>query len=188
MFRRFLFLVIGIVPLFFCSFASAQDIRLDNIHRGQRELTLLLGYGENHKIPSAAKDRFAFDTAKIRYGVYTSPRTQIAYSLALGEQQGDNNSAAWTTISYRRNFMVRGSTSLGWDFNFGAVHFKDHVSELGTKTNFTEQLGLTFEHGITSDSAITVEYVFSHASNAGIKLPNLGINASMIAVGYSWYL
>lgn len=185
MIRRLLFFLL---PILCCSSVLAQDIRFGDMQRGQRELTLMVGYGENHKIPSATKNRFAFDTAKIRYGVFTSPRAQLSFSLAVGDQRGEDNAAAWTTVGYRRNFMVRGSTSLGWDFNFGIVRFKDHVAELGTKTNFTEQLGLTFEHAVSDGSAISLEYVFSHVSNAGIKLPNIGINASMVAIGYSWFL
>jgi hypothetical protein len=157
--------------------------------RGRHEITLLMGYGENHKIPDATKDRFSFDTVKLRYGVFTSPRTQLAVNLGYGDLQGDSsdNSALWTTGSYRRYFLARGQTALAYDFNIGIMRFEDHISELGTRTNFTEQLGLVYQHSTGTNSAFTIEYVFSHTSNAGIKLPNLGVNASIVALGYSWF-
>ncbi|MEN6415221.1 MAG: acyloxyacyl hydrolase [Armatimonadota bacterium] len=173
-----------------CSRVCAQAIRFDSMQRGQRDITLYAGFGANHKIPDSAKDRFSFDLIKLRYGVFTSSRTQLGFSLGYGDMDGDrdqDNGALWSTINYRRYFLVRGRTALGYDASFGVMHFNDRVSELGTKTNFTEQLGLTFEYGLNEDSSFTLEYVFSHASNAGIKLPNLGINASMVAVGYSWF-
>ncbi|MEN6356755.1 MAG: acyloxyacyl hydrolase [Armatimonadota bacterium] len=167
----------------------ADPLRFDSMTRGQREITLLMGYGENHKIPDATKDRFSFDTVKLRYGIFTSPRTQLAANLSYGDLQGSSsdNSALWTTGSYRRYFLVRGQSALGYDFSIGIMHFKDSIAQQGTRTNFTEQLGLTFQHSTSSNSAFTIEYVFSHTSNAGIKLPNLGVNASMIALGYSWF-
>ncbi|MHB9035674.1 MAG: acyloxyacyl hydrolase [Armatimonadota bacterium] len=166
----------------------AQAIRFDSMERGQRDITLFLGFGANHKYPEATKDRFSLDLAKIRYGVFTSPRTQLSLSLACSDQNGEqDNSAIWSTVSYRRYFLVRGSTALGYDMSFGLMRFKEGMAELGTKTNFTEQLGLTLEYGLNPGSSLTLEYLFSHTSNGGIRLPNIGINASMVALGYSWF-
>jgi len=120
--------------------------------------------------------------------VFTSPRTQVGFCLSLGKQEGDiDNSAVYTTISYRRYFMVRGNTAIGYDMSFGLMHMDHNTKELGTTTNFHEQLGLTFQHATSDSTAFTMEYVFSHTSNAGIKLPNIGVNTSMIAIGYSWF-
>ena len=46
--------------------------------------------------------------------------------------------------AYRRNFLVRGSTALGYDLAAGLVYFTEHVEGQATKANFTEQVGLTF--------------------------------------------
>lgn len=177
-----------IVCIAISSVAWSRDLRFDSFQRGQREYAVLAGYGVNHRIPEAAKDRFSFDLVKVRYGVFTSPKTQLAFDLTAGNTEGQmDNSAFWATTSYRRYFIVRGSTAVGFDFNFGLIQMRKPVSELGTRTNFTEQIGFVFQHGVGPSSAITLEYKFSHISNAGIKLPNVGINASMISLGYSWY-
>jgi len=147
-----------------------------------------MGGGVNHRLPEATKDRFDYSVAKIRYAVFTSPRTQLALDAATGINRGAaNNCTFWATTGYRRYFLVRGSMAVGWEFNFGAMRLSHKINELGTRTNFTEQLGIVFERGISANSALTFEYRFSHVSNAGIKLPNVGINTSAVSVGYSWY-
>lgn len=171
-----------------CAQADAQEFRFDTLERGQHEFSLLVGYGQNHRIPSATKDRFAFDMIKLRYGRFTSPRTEAAVDLSYGRPNGpDSNFALSSNASFRRYFLVRGRTAAAYDASLGVTYFGNHISSLGTKTNFTEQLGFTFQRGIGERSAFTLEYKFSHTSNAGIKLPNIGVNASIVSIGYSWY-
>ena len=167
---------------------ASDALRFDSFKRGDKEISILLGGGANHRLPEAAKDRFQYSVAKIRCAVFTSPRTQLAFDAATGIYKGGaNNCAFWATTGYRRYFLMRGSTAVSWEFNLGAMRLSHRVSELGTRTNFTEQLGIVFERGTSEDSALTIEYRFSHISNAGIKLPNIGINTSAVSMGYSWY-
>ena len=58
---------------------------------------------------------------------------------------------------------------------------------VGTKINFTEQVGLTWQVATGTSSAFTLEYRFCHISNAGLKTPNVGMNVSALSLGYSWY-
>jgi len=156
--------------------------------RGRTEFGVLLGYGENHKIPSATKDRFAFDVFSARYGRDTSHRTQVAVETCVGHQvNGADNLAVSATINYRRYFMVQGKTALGFDLAVGGMHLKDKVPELGTRLNFTEQAGLVLKRELGPDRAFVVEYRFCHISNAGIKTPNIGVNTSIIRAGLAWY-
>ena len=157
--------------LAFGSASWSSDLRFDSFQRGQREYAVMAGYGVNHRIPEAAKDRFSFDILKIRYAVFTSPRTQLALDLTAGNTEGKmNNSALWATTSYRRYFIIRGSTAVGFDFNFGLLRLRRHISELGTRTNFTEQIGLVLQHAVSPSTAMTLEYKFSHISNGGSGL------------------
>ncbi|MCX6345896.1 MAG: acyloxyacyl hydrolase [Armatimonadetes bacterium] len=168
--------------------AAGGVLRYDSFERGDREVSLQIGYGASHHFPSACKDSFQFDAVKLRYGVFTSPRTQLALDVSRGiNQSNQENKSVWGTVSYRRYFMVRGSTALGYDLNMGMLRYEKGVKSLGTRINFTEQIGLVFQHGITENSAISLDYKFSHVSNAGVRLPNIGINTSMMSVGYSRY-
>ncbi len=168
--------------------AHAQRLRFDSIESGQHEFAVLVGYGENHRIPKATKDRFSFDAVKVRLGYFLSPRDQALLDVSAGTQNtGQSNSAVWATATYRHLFLVRGSTAVSWDLSIGALRMRDQVSELGTKTNFTEQLGIALQYATGPSTALNLEYKFSHISNAGIRLPNIGINASIVSVGWSWY-
>lgn len=163
-------------------------LKFESFKRGDREISVLIGGGANHRIPEATKDRFQYDVAKVRYAVFTSPRTQLGLDLATGiSQEGLNNCAFWGTVGYRRYFLMRGRDAFAGEFNFGLMRLSHYVSELGTRTNFTEQIGIVYQRSVSSKSAITLEYRFSHVSNGGIKLPNVGINTSAVSAGYSWY-
>lgn len=168
--------------------AQAERLRFGSIEGGQQEVGFSVGYGANHRIPEATKERFSFDTAKVRLGRFTSPRNELLLEFSWGvKDTAEGTSAVWTTGTYKHYFLVRGSTAASWDISIGLLRMSDAVSSQGTRTNFTEQLGLTAYYATGPASAISLEYKFSHISNAGIRLPNLGINTSILTLGYSWY-
>jgi hypothetical protein len=179
----------GIIALLvIASAAGAERLRFDSLQRGQHEYAILIGYGENHRIPDETRDHFSFDVLRFRLGWLTSHTTELGATLSFEKPcSGADNSAMSAAGSYRRRFLVRGSTALAYDFTFGITQLANRLSSLGSTTNFTTQLGLAFQHGVGPRSAISLEYKFSHTSNGGIKLPNLGINASILSIGYSWY-
>lgn len=186
--KKFFTLACIIIAALFCSPLIAQSLRYDSFIKGQHELSIVAGYGENHRFPAATKDHFAFDLLNFRYAKFTSPTTQAAIEFCAGKQYlGQNNYSASLVTSYRKYFIRRGNTGVGYDLSIGLIHFNEHVQEQGTKTNFTEQAGITFQYATSMDSAFTMGYKFCHVSNAGIELPNIGINSSVVYVGYSWY-
>lgn len=167
---------------------ASDMLRFDSFKRGDRETSVMFGGGVNHRIPEAAKDRFQYSVAKVRHAVFTSPRTQLGFDAATGiNNKGLNNCAFWATVGYRRYLLMRGRDAIGAELDLGLMRLSHRVSELGTRANFTEQIGIVFQRATGPKSAVTLEYRFSHISNAGIKLPNIGINTSAVSVGYSWY-
>ena len=167
---------------------SEEVLRFDSLKRGQREIGFMVGYGENHRIPSAMKNRFAFDVFSFRSGRMTSPRTQIALEASVGKHFKNADRVALSAVfGYRRYFLVRGSMAVGYDLAIGLIYMDSRVDELATRTNFTEQVGLVLQVGTGRNSALTMSYRFSHVSNAGITLPNIGLNTSVLSVGYTYY-
>ena len=165
-----------------------QRLQYDSFERGQHEFSLLAAYGENYRIPEAMKDQFSFGIVGVRYGWFTSPRTELFTDLSVGSLKDEHdNHDLLSSINYRRFFAVRGPTALSYDMSFGLTHFDDTIPTQGTKTNFCEQLGVTYFYATGRSSALSLGYTFSHTSNAGIKLPNLGINATIVSIGQSWY-
>ena len=167
----------------FASAALAMPFRY-----GLRDFTLVSGYGENHRIPSPMKARIKFDQANLRWGRFTSPRTARAFELSLGGQvDGQDNQIISAVVSHRHYFAVGKHAALGYDLAFGGLHFQHPVYGLATRLNFTEQVGLVLQYRVGVNSALSLQYRFCHVSNGGIKTPNVGVNASVLSVGLTWY-
>mgnify|MGYP001028481360 CR=1 FL=1 len=174
--------------LLICEPALSQRFQFNEIEPNLKEIAIFVGYGANHRIPSATKDLFSIDALKIRFGRFTSPRNEVAIDISVSRLNTSiSNTALWATTTFRQFFFVRGFSAASWDIGFGIMHLQEKVSSLGTKTNFTEQLGLTFQYATGPATAISIEYKIYHVSNGGIRLPNIGINASLVSIGRSWY-
>lgn len=167
--------------------ANAKSLRFDSFKRGDKEFTILFGGGENLRhFPIAEKSDIRFGSAKLRFGVFTTPSTQLSIDLTTGvDVNHPDRHAIWTTGGYRKYFCIRGNTAFAYDFNFGFMYFNKRLPEQGSLFNFTEQLGLLWQQGLPGDSAFMMEYKFAHISNAGLVLPNIGINMNSLSIGYS---
>jgi len=167
---------------------GAQRFRFDSLGRGQTEVGLIAAYGESHRIPAIVTDRARFNLIKLRLGRFLSPRVELAGEFAAAAQNGPRENRGWSAAGCLRHYIsVRGDTAVAWDFSVGVTRFERRLTSQATRINFTEQLGIAVQYGVGPNSAITIEYKFSHNSNAGLRMPNLGINASIIGVGWSWY-
>ena len=75
-------------------------------------------------------------------------------------------------------------------FNAGAGILKTSINtrapELSGGTQFDPQGGLGLQYFLSPQRALVFEYRYIHISNNGIQLPNLGLNASMISIGFRW--
>jgi hypothetical protein len=157
--------------------------------RGQRDLTLVAGYGENHRFPACMKTRIRFDQTSLRWGRFTSPANENAFEVGMDSQvKGQENLILSAVASRRHYFLVKKNIAVGYDLAFGAARFEHAVSGLATRLNFTEQVGLVLQHKVGASSALTLQYRFCHMSNAGIKKPNVGVNASVLSLGLTWFL
>lgn len=168
--------------------AFADDIAFDNLKPGTTETTIFAGIGRNYHYPSSTKNTFQFDLVGIRVSHQRSPHTAIGYEFGTGlDILGDDNPTTWNTVSYQQYIRANKNEAITFDVSIGVMRFKEKVPELATRTNFTERLGFTYKWKKGPDTAWFLHATFSHMSNAGIKIPNIGINASHIAFGHSWY-
>lgn len=150
---------------------------------------MTVGYGENHRIPTCVRERFRFDDTTFRWGRFDSDRNETAYELAFTNQiAGGQNEAFMAVATKRHYFAVRGNTALAYDLGFGIIRFQDAIEGLATRANFTEHVGLVLQYRIASNRALSIQYRFSHCSNGGIAKPNVGVNASVLSVGWSWFM
>ncbi len=168
--------------------ALAERLRFEDFQRGKQELSLFLAEAESHRIPRKTTDLTAFRLLKLRCGSFVSPREEYAIELALAqEEERPENDGLFIVGCYRRFLAVRRSAAVAFDVGFGVVCFEKRLIAHSTRINFTEHLGISLHLATGSNTAVTLGYVFSHNSNAGLRLPNLGINASIWNIGVSWY-
>jgi hypothetical protein len=75
-------------------------------------------------------------------------------------------------------------------FNAGAGVLKTSINarapELSGGTQFNPQGGFGVQYFFNPQRAFVLEYRYMHMSNNGLQLPNLGLNASMITIGFRW--
>ena len=170
------------------SCARAERLRFDSFACGQREIGIFASYGESHRIPSLVTDRARFDQLKLRFGRFISPRAELAGELAAARQNGEPENHGWSASGCARYYLsIRGSTAIACDLSVGFTRFERRLTSQSTRINFTEQLGFALQYATGPRTAVTLEYKFSHNSNAGLKIPNLGVNASIVSLGWSWY-
>jgi hypothetical protein len=88
-----------------------------------------------------------------------------------------------TNMEVGTSFLLKfGLVPEGWKFQpyvkcgTGVIWMSQHVSEQTTQFNFISSFGAGFHYFFTEDRALSLEYRFRHASNAGIKHPNGGID------------
>jgi hypothetical protein len=52
---------------------------------------------------------------------------------------------------------------------------------------FADSIGAGLDYKISPGSAINIEYRFRHLSNAGLRVPNHGINSQIVLIGFSLF-
>jgi len=61
------------------------------------------------------------------------------------------------------------------------------IPEESSSFNFVLTAGLGISYFLTNQTALNAGYRFHHISNAGTSYPNLGLNASLLFGGFSFY-
>lgn len=68
----------------------------------------------------------------------------------------------------------------------GFLYMTQHTHEQATQFNFLEQGGIGWHYFFNHNFALTGEWRIRHVSNAGIKLPNKGINGRFYLLGVTY--
>lgn len=75
----------------------------------------------------------------------------------------------------------------GAGFAYTDWNEKPFQREIATNFEFLLHAGAGVEFYKTKHGALSLNYRFFHISNAGIKFPNIGINANLFTLGYSFF-
>ncbi len=170
---------------------SADDemFRFDRTRKGQTEWTLTVGHGQTRYVTDNTEvPKIDFDVYGVRYAHFISSRSEVGYSFMVGEQttQGRNTGIS-TFIDYSQMFYAKEHFAISYQLGIGVMRFKDKVPGQGSRTNFNERAGLTLHWATGPKTALSVSGSFYHASNAGLQLPNPGVNVALVLVNYTLY-
>lgn len=92
------------------------------------------------------------------------------------------------TLSLRYNFLGAGALVPYAEFGVGMTHLDFDLPEQRDGFNFLLQLGLGAHWFLRSRTTLTAGWRFLHISNAGLRPPNPGINASLFLIGPTFFL
>lgn len=74
----------------------------------------------------------------------------------------------------------------GAGFSYTDWNDYDRQREIATNFEFLLHLGIGAEFYKSPYGAFSANYRFFHVSNAGMKFPNIGVNANLFTIGYSF--
>lgn len=181
-------IVIIMLTLFIEVSAWGDQSDLNYRRCGDQQWELSFGIGENHRIPKhTLVPHLDFNVTKLEYEKFISQRTSIGGELCLANLTDNvDSNAASMSANYTRYFLLHDKFAIDCKFGLGVMHLQDKIRGQASRNNFDEHLGLGLQYALNSNSNISLDYTFYHASNAGIERPNHGINATVVTIGYYW--
>ncbi len=171
--------------------------------RGTSELGFVLGFGYTINIPAGPPDRSDLDF------VYFYPQWRYNLTGIIGDSfyRGTLNylfEAGGSVTTYPSTKMLLGINPFLLEYRFlspkrfwaptfmlgtGGCYTDWRLEarkELGSFFEFTLQAGAGIEFFKKEKGSFSLNYRFFHISNAGFKKPNIGLNAHLFTLGYSY--
>ena len=122
-----------------------------------------------------------FVRGNFEYGVDFMPVYYVA-------QPGDNAyGVSFSPVKLRWNFTAPRSVKPYLELGGGVLFTNEDVPNFTNDVNFTTQarLGMNLFH--RPKRSISVDMAYVHISNAGLAMPNPGLNTIQFSVGYHWW-
>jgi len=173
-------------------FASASAVGQDRPEEGGHELEVWTGGG--HSVPGGTKETSVWNLG-VRYGwVLTSPhgpgfmsgRFEYAVdampAFVVFQRANTAYGAGVFPFALKWIFATRGSAEPYLELNGGTL-FTTHEVPAGTSTvNFTSSAA--FGVHFLREHTWTAEVRYMHISNAGLTVPNPGVNTVQVRLGF----
>jgi len=182
------FLTLFLAMLVAVPFAGAQD----RPEEGGHELQVWTGGGRS--VPGGTKDTSVWN-AGVRYGwILTAPhgpgflngRFELAVdavpAFVVFQRANTAYGAGVNPVGLKWIFATRGHVAPYLELNGGTL-FTTHEVPAGTSTvNFTS--GAAFGLHFLGEHAWSVDVRYLHISNAGLTVPNPGVNTVQVRLGF----
>ncbi len=178
-----------IVGLLLCSSLVFAQARIED---GGHEIQIWSGGG--YSVPGGTKDTGIWNLG-LRYGwIITGPhgpsflKGRFEYAvdavplLLVFQPANAAYGAGFNPLNLKWNFATRGMTTPYFELT-GGVLFTNHDVPTGTNTvNFTPSAAIGMQFG-KERHTWSVEVRYLHISNAGLEVPNPGLNTVQVRLG-----
>ena len=129
-----------------------------------------------------AKDFFA------HWGVHTKGRLDCSIEpFVSGVTQPQRNVEAGCNFLLKYCLPLTEHIMPFFKGGVGALFMSQHAQEQSTQWNFLPQAGLGIDFLLTDKITLSCEGRFRHLSNAGLKMPNHGIQVMQYLAGISYF-
>jgi lipid A 3-O-deacylase len=178
-----------IAGLLLCNSLVFAQTRIED---GGHEIQIWSGGG--HSVPGGTKDTGIWNLG-LRYGwIITGPhgpgflKGRFEYAvdavpvLLVFQPANTAYGAGFNPLNLKWNFATRGMTTPYFELT-GGVLFTNHDVPTGTNTvNFTPSAAIGMQLG-KERHTWSVEVRYMHISNAGLEVPNPGLNSVQVRLG-----
>jgi hypothetical protein len=192
---RVLFQIIPLAVFLAMFLAVPLALAQDRPEEGGHELQVWTGGGPS--VPGGTKDTSVWNVG-VRYGwILTAPhgpgilngRFELAVdavpAFVVFQPANTAYGAGVNPVGFKWIFATRGKVAPFIELN-GGVLFTTHDVPTGTSTiNFTP--GAAFGFYFFGDHAWSLDARYLHISNAGLTVPNPGVNTVQFLVGVNWF-
>ncbi|MGO9404076.1 MAG: acyloxyacyl hydrolase [Terriglobales bacterium] len=187
--RAISLLLTFVLILFLAAYVAVAQDRLEE---GGHELQVWTGGG--HSVPGGTKDTNVWN-AGVRYGwILTAPhgpgflngRFELAVdavpAFVVFQRANTAYGGGVNPVGFKWIFATRGHVAPYLELNGGTL-FTTHEVPYGTSTvNFTS--GAAFGMYFLRDHAWSLDVRYMHISNAGLTVPNPGVNTVQVRLGF----
>lgn len=163
-------------------------------NRGHWNFGFHLGYAVENAIPRnishtnllIAQPQLGLIVRDFQHGPVR--RFEILNEGILGNSVHPGGHLLGNSLLFRLDGKPHGRVVPFLDMGAGVLHttLDMRAPELSGHLQFLPQAGLGIQYFFSPQRALVFEYRYVHMSNAGIKPPNEGFNASMLTIGFRW--
>ena len=185
-----------VLILFFCDVASAQPKPLDG-----QPWDFGVWAGGGLSVPGGTKDTQAIDTG-VRLGKvltddhggsfvrgnfeWAADVMPVYYVLQPGPAK-NAYSAGFNPVNLKWNFTRSARTVPYLELGGGVLFSNTKVPLDTSRVNFVTHAALGFHFFVHEKRALSFNVRYEHISNAGLTVPNPGINTVQFQLGMNWF-
>lgn len=189
-------LFVGLFVVFSMRFSAADEVTREKefppekyLSEGMKEISISAGVGNKlpfHRFDGRTETHFTAVVPSVGY--FIKDRQEIILEAPiLFYNKPESAIAAGADVMYRYHFSRNRKFSPFVELGAGVNYVGLDVRELGGKFQFSLQGGVGVRSKISDHGDVIISLRWHHFSNAGTRAPNIGLNESLLMIGYSHF-